>query len=115
MKYKTTWAKGMNTRPQPNVSNSPNGAVPYNTEVEGAELWTASADGANVRKGDKWMRLVSSIVQWVAVVHMGTVYGVVTETTPEPTPEPEPVLGQFPDYFDLTDPQGVIKRYTLVS
>ena len=108
--YKTTWLKGMNTRPEHGVNNSPNGSVAYNEIVRGLEVWEAPADGLNVRKGDKWMRLMMTVADaWVAVVHMGTVYGIVEEVG---TPPPPPV-SQFPEYFILTDPEGNTRRYVL--
>ena len=107
--YETTWLKGMNTRPEHSVNNPPNGTIAYRETVRGVELWEAPADGLNVRKGDLWMRLDTVIVRWVAVVHMGIVYGVVEEVG---TPPPPPV-SQFPEYFMLTDPEGNTRRYVL--
>lgn len=108
--YTTTWKKGMNTRPKPNVNNDPNGAVGYGQLVKGVEVWTSPADGVNVKKGDKWMRLDDPIEKWVAVIHMGVVYGVLSEGE-----EPTPPSVTFPEYFDLTDPEGNTKRYVLVG
>lgn len=106
-KYKTTWAKGMNTRPQPNVNNTPNGSVAFGEEVEGVELWYAPANGVNVKKDDVWLRLKDPVEKWVAVIHNGTIYGEVRVVSEEPE-EPAPT---FPDYFDLADPQGNVQRY----
>lgn len=102
--YKTTWTKGMNTRPKPNVNNAPNGSVAFGAEVDGVELWTALSDGVNVKRGDTWMRLDDPVEKWVAVIHNGVVYGevkVVGEEPEEPTPE-TPV---FPESFVMTDPK----------
>ena len=112
--YRTTWSKGMNTRPDHNVNNSPNGVVAYGETVNIAEVWTALADGVNVRKNDKWARLQDSLfIQWVAVIHLGVVYGVLEHTnpTPEPTPTPAPM---FPQSFIHIDPSGKKAEYTFV-
>lgn len=105
--YTTTWAKGMNTRPQPNVNNSPNGAVGYGQLVNGVEIWTAPADGVNVRKNDTWLRLDDPVTKWVAVVHMGVVYGVVTEGNNTEPPK-------FPESFKLVYPTGESAEYQFV-
>ena len=112
-RYKTTWTKGMNTRPQPNVNNNPNGTVAYNVTVDGVEVWTAPADGVNVRKNDMWMRLDDPIVKWVAIIHMGVVYGILTETTVDPEPTPDTVPA-FPQSFTLTNPDGSKAEYVFV-
>lgn len=101
--YTTTYVKGMNTRPDHNVNNAPNGAVAYGQVVSGIAVWEAPADGVNVRKGDKWMQLESG--SWVAVVHMGVTYGVVTEKDTDPI---------FPESFTLTDPSGKKAEYVFV-
>ena len=98
--YKTTDAKGMNTRPAPNVSNSPNGTVAFGSVVEVLETYKATADGVNVRAGDEWVKI--SPTQWVAVKHMGVIYGVVEGNY---TPPSEPVQN-FPESFILTDPKN---------
>lgn len=73
--YTTTWLKGMNTRPTHDVSNSPNGTVGFGETVNIAEVWDAPADGMNVRAGDKWARLDTPLIRWVAVIHLGATYG----------------------------------------
>ncbi|HCR72172.1 MAG TPA: hypothetical protein DIW23_12060 [Anaerolineae bacterium] len=121
--YKTTWTKGMNTRPNHNVNNAPNGTVAYGETVKGVELWTATADGSNVKKGDQWVRLESNVTKWVAVIHMGTVYGIVKliGENPEPEPDPEPTpVELYPDFMigpvDKTgQPLAPAKRYRVVE
>lgn len=109
MKYETTWLKGMNTRPDHNVNNSPNGVVPYGEVVEVTEIWIAPFDGINVKKNDKWAKLKSNITQWVAVVHLGVVYGIVTNEDVS-----EPPTTTFPESFVLTDPSGAQAEYVFV-
>jgi len=75
LRYKTLWLEGMNTRPTHDVFNAPNGAIRLGDIVEGLEVWTAPADGNLVKAGDKWMRINSPIERWVAIVHLGVVYG----------------------------------------
>lgn len=115
--YTTTWVKGMNTRPTHSVSNNPNGTVAYNVPTNCIELWEAPADGANVKKNDKWARLDSDVEKWVAVVHLGVTYGTIrpVSESPEEPEDPPVVVPAFPEYFDLTDPQGVTKRYNLAE
>lgn len=117
--YTSTWTKGMNTRPAHNVNNTPNGAVPYNTPVQGVELWIATSLDDEVKSGlanigDKWMRLNSSTVQWVAVVHKGVVYGNVTVVDNTTPPDPTPTEPLFPESFTLVDPSGAKAEYTFV-
>lgn len=106
--YKTTYAKGMNTRPAPNVNNSPNGTVAFGSVVEVLETYKATADGVNVRAGDEWVKI--SPTQWVAVKHMGVIYGVVEGNY---TPPSEPVQN-FPESFILTAPNGEKAEYIFV-
>lgn len=96
----------MSIRPSPNTSNGAIGTLPRGVEGRGDELTIYP-------NGDKWVNISEggSASGWVAVVHLGKVYGVVSEIGIEPPPPaPEP---SFPEYFDLTDPQGVTKRYVL--
>jgi len=109
--YKATYTSGMNTRPDHNVLNAANGTVAYNVPTECTEIWTAPADGSYVKAGDKWARLNSGIIKWVAIVHLGKVYGTIEEVGT--TPPPVPTDPEFPEWFDLTNPQGVTKRYVL--
>ena len=108
--YKTTNTAGMNTRPDHNVSNLPNGSVAYNVPTECTEVWTAPADGTNVKAGDKWAKLNSGLIKWVAVIHLGKVYGTIQDVVVTP-PEPPVVTPVFPEYFILTDPAGNTQRF----
>lgn len=109
--YKTTYAKGMNTRPDHNVNNAPNGTVSFGASVDVLETWKATADGVNVRAGDEWAKVGPT--QWVAVKHMGVIYGVLEGIVVTPPPVPsEPIL---PLSFILTDPAtGKRAEYTFV-
>lgn len=112
--YKTINTAGMNTRPDHNVLNAANGSVAYNVPTECTEIWTAPADGSYVKAGDKWAKLNSGIIKWVAIIHLGKVYGNVTEVTPPPVdpPAPAPV---FPDSFVMTEPKsGAKAEYVFV-
>lgn len=101
--YRATYTKGMNTRPDHNVSNSPNGTVAYNVPTDCVEVWVAPADGVGVKKGDQWAKLSGAIVKWVAVVHLGVVYGTVEAVgEPDPDPDPQPVAG-FPESVVITN------------
>lgn len=110
MIYKTTYAKGMNLRPTHSVASTPNGTIAFGAEKEALEVWTAPADGVNVKKGDKWARL-SDVPQWVAVVHMGVVYGELKDVA-APPPVSTPI---FPNSFVLTAPDGSKAEYQFVK
>lgn len=62
--------------------------------AEGDELWTATADGTNVRKGDTWLHVLKADGQpvdlWIAIVHMGALYCTLTDNDVSPTPTPTP-------------------------
>ena len=83
----------MSIRPNPNANNSSIGALPKGTEGRGDEVYTYS-------NGDKWLKILEggNAVGWVAVVHLGKVYGTLTEIAIDPDPDPTPVAG-FPDSF----------------
>lgn len=108
--YKTTWTKGMNTRPQPNVNNTSNGTIAFaSPPVEVLEVLDVTTTSATAKAGDQWVR-ISSVPQWVAVKHMGTVYGVLTTVT-------DPPVSGFPESAEwkITDPKhrdfGKVARY----
>lgn len=113
-RYRTLWLAGMNTRPSHSVLNSPNGTIRLGDIVPGVEIWEAIEDGQNVKRGDRWMRLDSPIIKWVAIIHMGVVYG---EILAEPQPEKIklayvkhdfnrldfPNINYFPDVIQVQD------------
>jgi hypothetical protein len=91
----------------------------YNRDqlVLGDELWVAPADGTNVKKGDKWLSVISvdgvnvPAPGWMAYIHMGApICDNFTEIEdPDPTPPP-----MFPESFTLTDPSGAQAEYVFV-
>jgi hypothetical protein len=93
--------KNMNMRPTPNVNNSPIKSVPANTSVPVLETYEYS-------NGDKWAKVTyQNVTGWIAVIHLGVVYGTLTETQPPTEPPP----ARIPDYFDLIAPDGSKTRY----
>lgn len=58
--------------------------------------------------GDKWIKILTggTAVGWVAVIHLGVVYGVV-----ESVSVVVPPASEIPAYFDLTTPDGIVTRY----
>jgi hypothetical protein len=63
--------------------------------------------------GDKWIKILTggSAVGWVAVVHLGKVYGQIAVIGEEPPPPPVPT---FPESFTLTDKNGNKAEYQFV-
>lgn len=59
--------------------------------IVGDELWTAPADGAEVKKGDTWIRVLSvdgvpiGERGWTAIIHKGVPICDNFTTLPEPT------------------------------
>lgn len=47
-----------------------------NVTVTGDKLWTAPADGSEVKQGDKWLHVVqqSGLNGWMALIHKGVAY-----------------------------------------
>jgi len=89
--------------------------------LEGSEIWTAPADGVEVRKGDKWLLVTKrngvtlSESGWTAYIHKGVpICGSFTEIGVEPPP-PAPVE-EFPQSFTLTnDSTGNKAQYVFVK
>lgn len=80
------------------------------------EMWEAPADGSEVKKGDKWGKVVSvdgvNVEErgWMAYVHKGVAICnnfKEVETVPPPAP-------MFPESFVLTDPSGEKAEYIFV-
>lgn len=86
--------------------------------VLGDELWEAPADGAEVKKGDKWLHVVSVNGEelfetgWMAYVHKGLPVCNNFKTIAE-VPSPDPI-STFPESFTLTDPTGKKAEYVFV-
>lgn len=107
MRYKmTTINSGTRVRQDHNVYASVLTSVNANVTVQGDELWTAPADGNEVKRGDGWVKVtVNGVTGWMAHIHKGVAICkdfVVINTTPS-----EPVGNTFPVSFTLTnsDPQ----------
>jgi len=87
--------------------------------VVGDEIWEAPADGNEVKKGDKWMHVISvggvDLTErgWMAYVHKGVAicnnFGEIGAEPPEP-----PTVPAFPESFVLTDPNGNKAEYQFV-
>ncbi len=110
MKYKyISNDYNMSIRPNPTTSNGAIGTLSRGTEGRGDDLTLYP-------NGDKWIKILEggSAVGWVAVVHLGKVYGVLTEIGVEPPP-PAPVE-EFPQSFTLTnDSTGNKAQYVFVK
>lgn len=89
--------------------------------IVGDEIWEAPADGSEVKKGDKWLKVTSvdgvNVAErgWMAYIHKGVPicenFKEITDPNPNPNPNPTPV---FPDSFTLTDPSGAKAEYKFV-
>ncbi|NWF65533.1 MAG: hypothetical protein HXY38_14645 [Chloroflexi bacterium] len=85
--------------------------------VVGDELWEAAADGSEVKKGDKWLRVTSvdgvNLIEtgWMAYIHKGVA---VCNNFKEIEPPPPPPTPVFPESFVLTDPSGAKAEYVFV-
>ena len=77
------------------------------------EIWEAPADGSEVKKGDKWLKVISvdgvAVVErgWMAYIHKGVA---ICNNFKEIAPV-EPPVATFPEYFILTDPEGNTQRF----
>lgn len=117
----TPISSGTRVRPDHNVFSAAITSVNYGIVVEGDELWTAPANGAEVYAGDKWLRVtkINGIpfgqVGWMAFVHKGIPicnnFKVTDGEPPPPPPPPEPI--PFPDEFILTNPDGRKAKYII--
>lgn len=85
--------------------------------VVGDEIWEAPADGSEVKKGDKWLRVTSvdgvnlTTRGWMAYIHKGVPVCNNFKTIEDPAPPPAPM---FPESFTLVDPSGAKAEYKFV-
>jgi len=85
--------------------------------VVGDEIWEAPADGSEVKKGDKWLRVSSvdgiNLTErgWMAYIHKGVPICDNFKVIAAPPPPPEPM---FPESFTLVDPSGAKAEYKFV-
>lgn len=86
--------------------------------VVGDEVWEAPADGNEVKKGDKWLHVLSvdgvaAPDGWMAIIHKGyPICDNFKEVGTNPDPDPQPM---FPASFVLTDPNGFKAEYAFVK
>ncbi|MBK9782411.1 MAG: NfeD family protein [Anaerolineales bacterium] len=84
--------------------------------IVGDEVWEATADGNEVKKGDKWLHVTSvdgvnlTDSGWMAYIHKGVAVCNNFKEIASPPP-PTPI---FPDTFTLTDPSGAKAEYKFV-
>jgi len=84
--------------------------------IVGDEIWEATVDGSEVKKGDKWLHVTSvdgvnlTDQGWMAYIHKGVPVCNNFKEISNPTPPP-PV---FPESFTLTDPSGAKAEYVFV-
>lgn len=91
----------VNVRSSPMIATNIIGSIPAGTEFIGSG-YVSGGDGV------KWVDLISA----GGINRDGFVSTKANITLLEDTGNPPPVP-TFPEYFDLTDPQGVTKRYVL--
>ena len=83
-------------------------SVNANVTLSGDVLWTAPADGLEVKAGDKWLYVTyRSFTGWVVLIHKGV------QMCKDFKEIGESVLPieTFPEYFILEAPNGERKRY----
>jgi hypothetical protein len=84
--------------------------------IVGDEIWEATADGSEVRRGDKWLHVTSvdgvnlTDRGWMAYIHKG----VAVCNNFQEIPDPPPPAPMFPESFVLTDPSGAQAEYVFV-
>lgn len=75
----------------------------------GSEIWTAPADGVEVKKGDIWMKVTyNGVTGWMAYLHKGQF---ICSDFKEITVIQPPAAYEIPPYVDWTTPDGVTTRY----
>ncbi|MBL8064074.1 MAG: NfeD family protein [Anaerolineales bacterium] len=84
--------------------------------IVGDEVWEATADGPEVKRGDKWLHVTSvdgvnlTDRGWMAYIHKGI--PVCNNFREIEDPPPPPVM--FPESFTLVDPSGAKAEYVFV-
>lgn len=80
--------------------------------VRGDVLWTAPADGLEVKAGDKWLHVTyGSFTGWMALIHKGSQLSKDFKEIGVPVPPPVEPPETFPEYFILEAPNGERQRY----
>lgn len=103
---------------QIDINPSVSGVQSFNKDdlLIGDELWIASTDAPEVKKGDKWLRIthrngVELVTKgWTAYIHKGLPICDNFTEIPDVDPEPTPT---FPSSFILTEPNGAKAEYIL--
>lgn len=114
MKYQMTTIKnGTRLRKDHNTFASVVESVNAGTVVQGDEMWESPTDGAEVKKGDKWM-LVSFVggiqlsePSWMAFIHKGQY---ICDNFREVSDSGQ----RFPDSFVLEHPDGTRAEFEFV-
>lgn len=106
----------MSLRTGHNVASSRIGNPwPLNTTMQGNEIWTAPADGLNVKAGDTWLHVVlagSTVVDgWMAIIHLGKQYMVLTDHG-APPPGDDYILRSVQVVLGVKQADGTYKDYT---
>lgn len=113
----TPFNSGTRMRTDHNVFASVIASYTRGQLVVGDEIWEAPADGSEVKKGDKWLKVTSvdgvNVAErgWMAYIHKGTLICDNFKIIENPDPNPTPI---FPDSFTLTDPNGAKAEYKFV-
>lgn len=77
-------------------------SVNANVTVSGDELWTAPADGAEVKKGDQWLHIAyGGFTGWMALTHKGEAVCKDLKEIGAPVPPPVPTPTPAPQYQDV--------------
>ena len=113
----TPISSGTRMRSDHNTSASVIASYSHGQLIVGDEIWEAPADGAEVKKGDKWLKVTSvdgvNVAErgWMAYIHKS--YPICDNFTQieDPAPPPAPI---FPESFTLTDPSGAKAEYVFV-
>lgn len=95
----------------------------YGQIMEGDELWEAPADGNEVKKGDKWLHVVSVdgvavSPGWMAYIHKGLPICFNFKTIgedPPPGGDPPPSDLKYPQKFTLIADDGKMVEYIFVK
>ncbi len=113
----TPFNSGTRMRTDHNVFASVIASYTRGQLVVGDEIWEAPADGSEVKKGDKWLKVTSvdgvNVDErgWMAYIHKGVPICDNFKIIENPDPNPTPI---FPDSFTLTDPNGAKAEYKFV-
>lgn len=80
--------------------------------LTGDVLWTAPADGLEVKAGDKWLHVTyGSFIGWAVLIHKGAQMCKDFKEISGTVPPPVIPVETFPEYFILEAPNGERKRY----